>query len=427
MILSKRSIAVAVLLLTGISVTAAQPTCFTNYPASSYCDFSRYPVIFLGRVRELIKADKKILLPYKQAKVEVYRTLKGPAQPKMLTIELPVHCAGSIDLNEDYIFNLGDEFHNTTWSKVKDTFSPWTSEVLAGLEDVLSGKHQPVLSGEVVRPDSHGFAGLDVIAKSGDREVRTKTDAAGRYTFEKLEDGRYSISVDYPKGYGPVDEHRPPKEREVHEIDIEYHKDRPCGARINFNSDLSAKVTGTLQADRAGNEVPYFRLIDVKTLHNSFQDGIDSYSYPPEGGGPGPVGFSFIHVPPGRYILKAGFDRSWDSLNSFYYPGVRSVKDAKVIEIGMGSQVELEMKLPPVDSIKVSGGMYLPDGEALFGGVMLVDAEAPDVSDSFSPADHGRDDIQFSFKASKGRRYYLCAAYDGKKTGARYVFLRRWP
>lgn len=380
----------------------------------------------MAKVKELTPVtDGYSLLRQKAATLEVFRMLKGAPQPRVLQVSLPYNCAGEIAVGNNYVFNLANEkgLEARHWSRIDGDYQPWTNEDLAGLESVIAGVHQPMLEGTVSLPNGSPFPGVKVIAKGGGRSVTQTTDTDGRYLFTMLPDGEYTVLAEYPEGYGPADNYQTPRDKDERWLSIQYRKEWPCGTRMDFFTALSASVTGTIQlsAPPAG-PYPYFSLVDVRTLNDSFPTALDSYSYPSEGGGP--VGFKFFHVPPGRYVLKVGFDRSSEKLWTFYYPGVRSAREAKVIEVGLGTRTELVMRPISIDTISISGRMKLADGTGLNGSVMLVDDEAREVSDSFSPADRSRDD--FSFKAPKGRKYYLCAGYDGVKDGRQIHLLKKF-
>jgi hypothetical protein len=411
--------------LFGCAFGCAQPTCFTNYDAESYCEYARYPHIFIGRVIKLAKEDTYSMLGYKGADVEVYRTVKVSPIGSKVTVALAEGCAGRIEAGGLYLFNLnestaGAPLRADKWSRIDGLSDAEVARVMDGLDAVIAGKDEPMLVGTVTQPDGQPFANVEVIAKGPQKKLSVTTDGDGRYVFDRLPLGEYKISVKYPLGYGPNDYYDKPRDTDERDFQARKIENWPCGTRMGFATALSAKVVGALEVDRTGwDGFPYFQLLDATENNDDGQPFFraESGSFPAEDWQHGPIGFKFYHLTPGHFYLKMAMDRSWDRTTTFYYPGVRSLKDAKVLIVDPGTSLDLKWSLPPLRLITITGRMQLADGTRVFGGVELYDSAYPNITDTYSPADRDRDDIKFTFRTVAGRPVDLCAGYDGEKNG----------
>ncbi len=399
----------------------SQPTCFTDYDASSYCQFARSStIIAVGTVKSLTPAKGDAMLRYSAAEIAVGQVLKGRIGSRV-TVELPSHCYGNIENGSTYIFNIDPITGSTVlrahhWGRLDRVSPKRADELLDGLRSVLAGVRQPRLVGAVTRPNGDGFGSVKVTAANDTSVYSTVTNSAGLFTIAKLPKGRYRVSAGYPPGFQPSDYYDEPRENDDREVEIRGPDEWRCSESIAFGTALSSKITGFLEIGSTNRQkFPYFQLVEANYGKSGDDPTIkmESYSYPPRDDANGPIGFKFFHVPAGRYLLRYAFDRSFEKLTTFYYPGVRGIRNAKVIEIGLGTVRELSIRQPGLGLITITGTSKLADGTPIFGGVNLVDRDEPTVSFPFSPADRDRDDIRFVFRSIKGRPFYLCAGYDG--------------
>jgi hypothetical protein len=406
------------------SAASAQPTCFTNYTAEYYCEYARRgKIIAVAQVETLVPAEKYSLLRYKAATLKVIHTLKG-SLPKTVTINLPPECAGSIGVGGVYIFNIDPATGNggnpsaSNWLQLDTLNASEAAQVVDDVVAIVAGKRLPALTGRIARPDGAPFANIKVNVVGKDKTYSTTTDAEGNYLFETLPEGEYKASVEYPQGYAPSNDYNRRRDTDVRNIEVSNNPNMPCGTKLEFHTSLSAKLTVKYDAGESGF-YPSMQLVDAskRISDDDIPPGtVEGFSdrYERKEGAPE---YKFFHVPPGKYLLKLSFERYDNPLTTYYYPAARSVRGAEVLQIGLGTDLKLELKPPALGLITISGKMQLPDGTPLFGGVQLVDVDFPTVSQSFSPADRDRDDIKFVFTSPRGRPIYLCAAYDGAKNG----------
>src|SRR5262249_16564395 len=125
--------------------------------------------------------------------------------------------------------------------------------------------------------------------------------------------------------------------------------------------------------------------------------------------------FGFYHLQPGRYLIRISLAQS-NNMSAFYYPGVRSIREAKVIEIGSGTMRNLKFNLRELRAVTISGRMQLTDGTPVPGVPALVDADRPSVSEVLSGV---FTDGKFRFQTIKGRPAYICADYYDERNGRR--------
>jgi hypothetical protein len=230
----------APLLLLVARGAAAQPTCWYTYPPTRYCDSASFVLtdyVFVARVISLAPSPDSRPMSFRgTALVAVEAPLKGRVG-RDVKMRFARVCAGELEEGGRYIFSArragGAELEGRYWSDVSSLSPEEFAEVMEGIRAVGAGARQPRIYGRVLGPESRPVPGVAVVARLAGAEYEARTNAAGRYRFEKLADGEYLVSLVYPKGLGPpFDDYGFPLKRD--EKAARVHNQFPCGWRTDF-------------------------------------------------------------------------------------------------------------------------------------------------------------------------------------------------
>jgi hypothetical protein len=173
-------------------------------------------------------------------------------------------------------------------------------------------------------------AGAKVVAESGGLRLEDVTDSEGRYGFEGLAPGKYTVRVEMPAHLSP---------QEVQTVEVH---DRGC-AQIDYAAVIDGRVSGKLLD--AGGRSP--GTVTVNLLPAGTADPFRALWDVTEADG----SFEFKNLPPGRYLLGVNLGDAPDEempYRSTYYPSTTERGEAEVIELGEGQRVSgIQFRLPP--------------------------------------------------------------------------------
>jgi hypothetical protein len=190
---------------------------------------------------------------------------------------------------------------------------------------------------------------VTLTAKNGE-QTKTKINADGRFVFEDLAPGVYSISVSVPPGLllpiGYAQGLRSP-------LDALEVLPKGC-AEVTFRAQPDGRITG-----RIFNE-DGLPLANVEVIVWNAAEKFEFYRGAIRGYNKEDGSFDLGPLPPGEYILGAyvwvlpqGFPAMADERNNLtkatlrYYSGATSPQSAKKIEIGFGQHVgNIELRIP---------------------------------------------------------------------------------
>lgn len=393
----------------------AQPGC-RNSPHSpaNYCFFAHYPDqnYLIGRIESLSNDPPntphgKIVLT-----VAKINDIWGSSENNLkLVTEDEVGCVHDLVVGGTYIFGVpktaadssgARRFSRLSLDRLTDAEK---TQVIDNVLSVLNGKPQSILYGKATLPGGTPFSNVKISARGDNGQFSTMTDTFGDFKFDDLPRGEYQIAADYPIGYMPDDKYRTTR-------DNVFQSRRPegwlCGTRMDFGTSLSARISGTYSSG-SNDWRPNFNLLDAS---NGLVDShhLQANSYGPSrrfNTEDGKSGFAFDHLKPGKYVLRLGSGNVWNPLTTFYYPGVRSVRDATILEIGLGTKLDLNFEIPPIKLVSVRGRTQLTDGTPINAGLIFMDADVPSVFLVNSPGDRERTD--FTFTTIKDRPVLICA------------------
>ena len=287
-------------------------------------------------------SPSKHLGGYPQGKVvvAVEEVLKGSPDA---FIEFTVHgtCYGIIEEGGKYIFHFdktSNGYSNPKWSSWlprEDEFANF----LSAQRTLIRGERLSTIFGTLRDNDFLGpVEGVTVVAEKNGVKFEAVTDSKGRYEFGDLPEGEYKVHPLLAPALRPAEysglRHAKPG-------DTASIRDALCGARLDFFASHNGVIRGRIE-DAEGKPVYPESAILYKLDEKS------KYPYKHDRFQNEPATFSFVDIPPGRYIIEVTtvrLDRPWPS---FYYPGVSDEKEAVIIELVGGQEVSgLVFKLPP--------------------------------------------------------------------------------
>jgi len=193
------------------------------------------------------------------------------------------------------------------------------------------------------------------------------TNSAGVYEAIGLQPGRYSVSIEVPKGL----KIRFPSATGALFVEGD-------GATVELTSNAGVNVSFVLQADTRlsgrmldAKGIPMTGVcFDLESVEDPVEISARFFGCSKAGGV-----FETTMMPPGKYLLVAHDNVQLDLLKSkstLYYPGVRVRERATTISIEAGNYVEnLEIRLPFDETrYKLSGKLQFADGVPVAGATV---------------------------------------------------------
>jgi hypothetical protein len=330
----------------------AQPGCLHSYPVSLDCPDISGDAVVLGRVVRLTSIDReageqverKSLDTFPQGKVvvAVEEVFKGSADA---FIEFTVHggCYGPIQVGSKHIFNFyktPNGYSNPKWSNSIDHLTPSElDKFLNGHRALIRGERVSTLFGKLRALDGlTPIEGITVVAEKDDVKVEALTDATGRYEFRELPEGEYKVQPLLAPALRPaeISDMRHAKPGDTAYI----RRDAVCGVRLDFIAQHAGVIGGRIE----GPDGKPFD-VSIATLWRFDKEAKISYRLGKPQNEPGV--FSFVDLPPGRYMIQV-ITRGNGRSTSFYYPGVIYETDTQMIDLTVGQEMTgLVFKLPP--------------------------------------------------------------------------------
>ncbi|MFN0141431.1 MAG: carboxypeptidase-like regulatory domain-containing protein [Pyrinomonadaceae bacterium] len=379
----------------GFYTSAFDPlkTCNLSYISEEF--------VFLGRV---ISTDTKLTpvvgnpFGVLKMRVAVEKEIKG--KPSQITeMFLDWRCRDSFENGEKRIFTARRETKSKLgglvshhWStSLKDIPADELAKVLSEARFVAEGRKKSRIVGKVILFDSNPLGiydfrgktldtrlaynpqyssplrGAEITAKPLDENsnpikrgsYKTKTNADGSYEFKDLPAGLYELSPTlqenlyvraftytatnsedlYNRRFDPI------LNAKIYvRVDNEI-----CGQDIRFNVRPAGEINGRLIFENGvPSEEPFLRLlwVESETERDNLKWAVD-YSFNINKSKfdlENALEFQYSELQVGKYILKIIFDFK-DEQKNFYYPGVRQIKDAEIINIKAGETKNLLMKI----------------------------------------------------------------------------------
>jgi hypothetical protein len=405
---------VSVLCLTTDARACSCIMVFNNYqPCGAYWNAG---VVFVG-----VATEKGEMTPVEGGTVRVYTSagrvtrftveeaFRGVAGTSVETVEMGTSC--------DYHFKVGERYfvygwidpktgkvsvHSCSATKTLDT----AAADLAYARGVARGEQTPGIIGSVMRETrkdvssyrSHGpLEAVRITAESAGRSFETKTDAKGAFSFFNLPAGRYRVRALLPADlrllYG----------QDTFEADVVDGRCRGESFTVTSLSTISGNVVDA--AGRAVKTKVNLLALDENNKEIPAAEGsIETYT--DEAGR-----YTFDWVAPGRYTVAVNprsqpgrFDPPYPRA---FYPGVRNVAEASVIEIVDGQRYEADtFRLPsPLKERTITGVVLLPDGSPAVGAAAIIEYTDRDWMEIEGTDAQGR----FTLKVYEGFKYLIAA------------------
>lgn len=427
---------------------SALETCNEYYLEKEY--------VFVGRVISLDETSN----PYGnggstwKATVAVETPLKGQTggEVELVLVKYPLMREWQVK-DKSFIFTarrlagsgLG-RMYSAQWSTPVDDIAPSVmAKVLDEIRGVLRGARQPRIVG-TVREQSWGISfdpgagrplsGIVVLAESKDgRQFKTRTDAEGYFRFDELPSGMYTLRpllskkmVVYDTGF--MSEESGKKYLQVDE--------GLCSRELRFIGQEAGSIAGSIRREKGnwafGKPLMYLYRIDPESnkIDSAATLLVPSDISMSETDAENLISFSFNNVPVGSYVLSISNIDPSGGPETIYYPGVRDMEDAGLVNVSTDKPTEVVIKLPSLQQRRIFGHANLPDGTPVNATVMFIDVRDTSLSapaiESLSAYDFTGSvrttakDGRFEFRYWEGRRVRLYAYFDGAKDGARVRF-----
>lgn len=345
-----------------VSRFSALDTCNEYYIEKEY--------VFLGRVVSL----DEIPNPYRgvgslwKAVVAVDTPLKGQlsGEVELTIVKYPPTRDWQVKgkrfiFTADWIRN--GEFnglYSTRWSTPLDDVPPdVTAKVLDEIRSVLRGVPQPRIVG-TVREQSweisfeptagRPLAGIVVVAEGEDgHRFEARTDDGGRFQFDELPPGMYTVTPILPKKMDMYDRGFMRQEGEKKYVRVD---NGLCSRELRFVGQEAGSIVGRIERGKVkrafGEPLLYIYRVDPKSEKIDFgaTRKIPSDVSVSETDSQTMFRFSFDHVPAGSYVLSIGNIDLADKSRTIYYPRVDNIEEAEAIKVLAGKPTEVIIKLP---------------------------------------------------------------------------------
>lgn len=335
-------------------------SCASSSPCSAFADTK---AVFIGKMlggtqKNTIKTEKGSSYIIESGKVRflVQKVFKGNV-PKQVTVEINsmkgTSC-GTYGLKRGttyLVYGYGDKENGDTLytgvctrtTPISDEYAKEDLKFLENLPPIGTGGD---LSGRVWADLKRGGATLfdtikvNIIDESG-KVITVTTNKYGSFELKRLKAGKYRVEPQLPEFFTIG--------RQFEEVEI---VDRGCSS-VGFEAEMTGKILGRMVD---ANEKPYnsifLRLTFLESLDKSLTN-IYGHSFGKNGE------FNVEGVPPGKYVLYLELENNdyGKGRKRYFYPGTFNLKDAKILEVGLGSKIEgLKFILPDEYRVKTLKG-----------------------------------------------------------------------
>jgi hypothetical protein len=336
--------------------------------------WQKAPVVIYGTV---VFADPEVGTMFHQQRVRIQtdEAFKGAKIGDSFDLELGgTDCDVKFSNAERVLLYLYRDRTSGSW------YLPWCSGAggtgaLAFLRGLPKSAQGTRLSGEVELYEDHptkpfqrvgAVPGVSVVISGPDGKVfEAVTNAEGVYERYGLAPGRYSVTMNAPKGWRikfPIA--IPQACGEENATDLTPNGD----ASVSFVLQPDTRISGSV-LDQAGKPVPHVCMNLMEKEGRGEQDAF-FFECSKEGDGT----FKFEMMPPGEYRIIAHDDVKIDgrkSRSTAYVPGVRDREQARIIKVETGKYVSgLELRIPADEKrYEFSGHAEYTDGVPVVGSV----------------------------------------------------------
>ena len=284
------------------------------------------------------------------------------------------------------------------------------------LRALKAGKPQTRIFGRVVEyaqaPHTYSsspaykgpMAGVRITAQNAKRQHKAVTAADGYYRIRGAPPGKYTVTIFWPEGYGPV--YSSGRSQAKIELTAE-----ACGVEVNFETQVDGRIGGRV-FDVNGKPARQLQ-VSLVTLESSAKGMslVEGFSDFTEEDG----SYLFDGLQPGKYLVGISITDPPDSHTPYatlYYPQSSDRTQARVFDLSFGQKVkDIDFRLPSkLPEVTVSGVVVDSVGRAVAeANVYVYDEEDLTRMLWFSQNLKTDKQGQFTFRCFKGRRYRLHA------------------
>jgi hypothetical protein len=348
--------------------------CGGNWPSVKQA-WQQAPFVFLGTV-ELADPDEdsnQMTFREQAVRIRVDEPYKGVSRGRMIELHQGANdCDAKFRTGQRFVFYLESGGTSGSWRV------PWCTHALGnpepGGDDLLFLRGLPNsangtrLSGEVElyedtatesfkRAGGIPSVGVKITGSNGFTQ-NTVTNGAGAYEVFGLRPGKYSVSIDVPKGfkiYFPVVSGSAPVEGDGAAVDLL----KNGGSSVGFVLKADTHVTGQM-FDAKGTPITGV-CIDLEPVGGKGENSARNFDCTKTDGR-----FEMTMMTPGDYWLIARDEFQVGPLKSqstLYYPGVRVRERASKVSIKAGNYIEhLDLRLPSLERrYKITGKLQFAD------------------------------------------------------------------
>jgi hypothetical protein len=336
--------------------------------------------VFVGRALDVIEVQLPTPTNYppgrpyseRRTRLEVEEIFKGVPEKTVLICpeEGAVDCLVTFSVGHRYIVFAS---RDTKSGVLRATFNSPTglvsdrAEALVYCRRIAATGHAPSVIGTVIDRNPTGLddwylrrkplAGVRVALESGGRIYEALTDTDGVYYLENIPIGIYSVRLKLPEGYRV----------------LESRSIMP----VNLPDTLNSEGVGKIEIKESGHAARYFNVTGCGSLAGEIVESsgasvaetivlvikkeqgsnLEKANWNTQTHTDKHGRFRFDFVPPGDFIvvlnphLQDAFDRSFPA---FYFPGVASAAQAKLVRVSNGREVDLGRIKPPISFSNVA-------------------------------------------------------------------------
>jgi len=237
--------------------------------------------------------------------------------------------------------------------------------LLLGLWLTLASQESSVLQGIVKRGGtSEPLAGVEIsLFSSSDRSrLQTTSDPQGRFVFENVPVGKYSIQASR-EGYFTYPLGRP-LPSPVASVTVDSTRTQRVDIDLSPGSAIGGRIT-----DPQGRPVQGVQVTAMKLQYDEGRPAFGAGSLPRTTDARGE--FRLFWFAPGEYYVRAEYPSGQNSLaRKSYYPGTVDSNQAVPLTLRGGESIDgMNFTLPVAESVRISGQVAIPDVGPVSGAV----------------------------------------------------------
>lgn len=336
--------------------------------------WQKAPVVIYGTV---VSADPEVGTMFHEQRVRVQadEAFKGAKAGDSFELQLGgTDCDAKFSKAERVLLYLYRDKASASW------YLPWCNGgggagALAFLRGLPKSAQGTRLYGEVELYEDHpkrpfqrvgGLAGVTVMISGPDgKAYEVVTNADGVYERYGLPSGRYSITMNAPKGWRIKFPMAIPQVRAVENaVDLGPGGDASVSFVLQSDTWISGRVL-----DSSGKPVPH---VCMNLMEKEGRGEQDTFFFECSKEGDG--SFKFEMMPRGEYRIIGHDDVKVDgrkSRSTLYVPGVRDREQAQIIKVEAGKYVNgVELRIPADEKrYEFSGRVEYTDGVPVVGSV----------------------------------------------------------